>query len=35
MKGKDSGVVRFAFEMLASLKDAVEDEEEQGAGSSE
>ena len=36
VKGKDSGVVRFTFEMLASLKDAVEDEvEEQGAGSSQ
>ena len=34
VKGKDSGVVRFTFEMLASLKDAVEDEEE-SPGSSE
>ncbi len=35
MKGKDNGVVRFTFEMIASLKDVVEDEAEQGAGSSE
>ena len=35
VKGKDSGVVRFTFEMIESLKDVVEDEEEQGAGSSE
>ena len=34
-RGKDSGVVRFTFEMIESLKDVVEDEEEQGAGSSE
>ena len=34
VKGKDSGVVRFTFEMLAALNDGVE-EEEQDADSSE
>ena len=33
VKGKDSGIVRFTFEMIESLKDVVEDEVE-GAGSS-
>lgn len=35
VKGKDSGVVRFTFEMLTSLKDAAENQEERGAASSE
>jgi hypothetical protein len=30
-RGKDSGIVRFSFEMLETLKQVVEDEEE-GAG---
>jgi hypothetical protein len=34
VKGKDSGIVRFTFEMIEALKETVEDEEEQGAGSS-
>jgi hypothetical protein len=31
VRGKDSGIVRFSFEMLETLKQVVEDEEE-GAG---
>jgi hypothetical protein len=31
IRGKDSGIVRFSFEMLETLKQVVEDEEE-GAG---
>jgi hypothetical protein len=34
VRGKDSGVVRFSYEMLETLKEVVEEEEEQ-AGSSE
>jgi hypothetical protein len=28
VRGKDSGIVRFSFEMLETLKQVVEDEEE-------
>ena len=28
IRGKDSGIVRFSFEMLETLKQVVEDEEE-------
>ena len=31
VRGKDSGIVRFSYEMLETLKQVVEDEEE-GAG---
>jgi hypothetical protein len=31
VRGKDSGIVRFSFDMLETLKQVVEDEEE-GAG---
>jgi hypothetical protein len=31
VKGKDSGIVRFTFEMIESLKDVVEDEAAGGA----
>jgi hypothetical protein len=34
VRGKDSGLVRFSYEMLETLKEVVEEEEEQ-AGSSE
>jgi hypothetical protein len=34
VRGKDSGVVRFSYEMLETLKEVVVEEEEQ-AGSSE
>ena len=34
VKGKDSGIVRFTFEMIEALKDAVEDEADGGASSS-
>jgi hypothetical protein len=33
VRGKDSGVVRFSYEMLETLKEVVEEEEQ--AGSSE
>ncbi len=29
-RGKDSGIVRFSFEMLQTLKEAIEEEKEQG-----
>jgi hypothetical protein len=32
VRGKDSGIVRFSYEMLETLKEVVEDDEE-GAGS--
>ncbi len=34
VKGKDSGIVRFTFEMIEALKDAIEDEADGGASSS-
>ena len=31
-RGKDSGIVRFSFEMLETLKEVVEEEHEEGKG---